>query len=123
MARQHGSCPRAVSDCGQFDVGRGTALLYKHAVRYFTVTQRQPDQFGRTEAGIVSRRSPASEHGIGFGGPAQRFCARVAATRRSASDTRRSEEHTSELKSLMRISYAVFCLKKKTNNTTQYHRR
>src|SRR3546814_1322020 len=31
----------------------------------------------------------------------------------SASRTRRSEEHTSELQSLMRISYAVFCLKKK----------
>src|SRR3546814_2279204 len=32
---------------------------------------------------------------------------------------RRSEEHTSELQSLMRISYAVFCLKKKkTTNTT-----
>src|SRR3546814_2673082 len=30
--------------------------------------------------------------------------------------TDRSEEHTSELQSLMRISYAVFCLKKKTNN-------
>src|SRR3546814_5390908 len=32
----------------------------------------------------------------------------------------RSEEHTSELQSLMRISYAVFCLKKKKNNTTDY---
>src|SRR3546814_5411917 len=31
----------------------------------------------------------------------------------------RSEEHTSELQSLMRISYAVFCLKKKNNKT--YH--
>src|SRR3546814_6080482 len=30
----------------------------------------------------------------------------------------RSEEHTSELQSLMRISYAVFCLKKQNNNTT-----
>src|SRR3546814_3647462 len=30
---------------------------------------------------------------------------------------RRSEEHTSELQSLMRISYAVFCLKKKKNKT------
>src|SRR3546814_10688990 len=29
----------------------------------------------------------------------------------------RSEEHTSELQSLMRISYAVFCLKKKTQST------
>src|SRR3546814_2886890 len=35
---------------------------------------------------------------------------------------RRSEEHTSELQSLMRISYAVFCLKKKNTRTrcTQY---
>src|SRR3546814_2233480 len=32
---------------------------------------------------------------------------------------RRSEEHTSELQSLMRISYAVFCLKKKTHHTNQ----
>src|SRR3546814_2969036 len=31
----------------------------------------------------------------------------------------RSEEHTSELQSLMRISYAVFCLKKKTTQTIQ----
>src|SRR3546814_7045511 len=31
---------------------------------------------------------------------------------------RRSEEHTSELQSLMRISYAVFCLKKKTTHST-----
>src|SRR3546814_6793574 len=31
----------------------------------------------------------------------------------------RSEEHTSELQSLMRISYAVFCLKKKTNKTIE----
>src|SRR3546814_10496275 len=32
----------------------------------------------------------------------------------------RSEEHTSELQSLMRISYAVFCLKKKKKSTIQY---
>src|SRR3546814_7760611 len=32
-------------------------------------------------------------------------------------DDARSEEHTSELQSLMRISYAVFCLKKKTQHT------
>src|SRR3546814_1177588 len=34
----------------------------------------------------------------------------------------RSEEHTSELQSLMRISYAVFCLKKKKKCNTQYYR-
>src|SRR3546814_7039945 len=33
----------------------------------------------------------------------------------------RSEEHTSELQSLMRISYAVFCLKKKTHNNLTKH--
>src|SRR3546814_6129228 len=32
----------------------------------------------------------------------------------------RSEEHTSELQSLMRISYAVFCLKKKKNNNLNF---
>src|SRR3546814_9549516 len=32
--------------------------------------------------------------------------------------TVRSEEHTSELQSLLRLSYAVFCLKKKNKNTT-----
>src|SRR3546814_8253745 len=32
----------------------------------------------------------------------------------------RSEEHTSELQSLMRISYAVFCLKKQTNEQIQH---
>src|SRR3546814_7513965 len=37
----------------------------------------------------------------------------------SFSSSRRSEEHTSELQSLMRISYAVFCLKKKKTNNTQ----
>src|SRR3546814_4799581 len=35
----------------------------------------------------------------------------------SEKGTRRSEEHTSELQSLMRISYAVFCLKKKHKQT------
>src|SRR3546814_4962014 len=34
-------------------------------------------------------------------------------------DVVRSEEHTSELQSLMRISYAVFCLKKKNNYNAQ----
>src|SRR3546814_8873392 len=34
----------------------------------------------------------------------------------------RSEEHTSELQSLMRISYAVFCLKKKKQNTKNHQK-
>src|SRR3546814_3031915 len=51
------------------------------------------------------------------------LCPGHPACRRRSDDRRdfarfRSEEHTSELQSLMRISYAVFCLQKK-NNTTQ----
>src|SRR3546814_4632849 len=47
------------------------------------------------------------------------FITRLPATSREGGRVMaRSEEHTSELQSLMRISYAVFCLKKK-NNITQ----
>src|SRR3546814_7377904 len=47
--------------------------------------------------------------------------------RHQRDDVWRSEEHTSELQSLMRISYAVFCLKNKKNKTdktkpNRYHR-
>src|SRR3546814_9919488 len=44
-----------------------------------------------------------------------------AATQGATSTRLRSEEHTSELQSLMRISYAVFCLKKKKTNTNSTH--
>src|SRR3546814_6842083 len=40
----------------------------------------------------------------------------AAGRRHPPQPQKRSEEHTSELQSLMRISYAVFCLKKKTQN-------
>src|SRR3546814_1732153 len=43
--------------------------------------------------------------------------------KRNRSHRLRSEEHTSELQSLMRISYAVFCLKKKKNKETHKKRR
>src|SRR3546814_10501511 len=64
------------------------------------------------QGGGKSERGVGYAHGATMPRPAQ-----------SASGNRRSEEHTSELQSLMRISYALFCLKKKTkestNNTTQ----
>src|SRR3546814_2124599 len=44
---------------------------------------------------------------------------RVRRRGRAAGDRPRSEEHTSELQSLMRISYAVFCLKKKKHQDRQ----
>src|SRR3546814_7213642 len=48
-----------------------------------------------------------------------RNCVSLAVTRRRAPAFCRSEEHTSELQSLMRISYAVFCLKKKNNKKSK----
>src|SRR3546814_6756208 len=52
------------------------------------------------------RRRAMRAAGEGYGAP--------------ASPAGRSEEHTSELQSLMRISYAVFCLKKKKNQTNRH---
>src|SRR3546814_5618678 len=45
------------------------------------------------------------------------LCVAASARRRVESGAGRSEEHTSELQSLMRISYAVFCLKKKKDRS------
>src|SRR3546814_2086946 len=75
-------------------------------------------------------RSPASAAHVGRGFRLRRQCAdrdellcRAAHLPRAAGALR-SEEHTSELQSLMRISYAVFCLKKKKyiNNTDSSRR-
>src|SRR3546814_7400155 len=49
---------------------------------------------------------------------ADRFAAERADQGDAQQKSARSEEHTSELQSLMRISYAVFCLKKKKTKTT-----
>src|SRR3546814_3474259 len=46
---------------------------------------------------------------------------RTKASKPIRAPLRRSEEHTSELQSLMRISYAVFCWKKKTNKQAYQH--
>src|SRR3546814_6654632 len=61
---------------------------------------------------------PVADGGQGLGSPLGMGLRRSPMVDRfraspAARDTRRSEEHTSELQSLMRISYAVFCLKKK----------
>src|SRR3546814_7194602 len=55
------------------------------------------------------------------GGPSGRLNMPIEALKRSHTVTSRSEEHTSELQSLMRISYAVFCLKKKIKNIMHDH--
>src|SRR3546814_5849900 len=60
---------------------------------------RQRLHLGRSKAGI-GHRHPRAWTGVA---------------------TSRSEEHTSELQSLMRISYAVFCLQKKKQNHMTYY--
>src|SRR3546814_8232697 len=58
------------------------------------------------------RAAHHAQHGRRTGGA---YFQEVATSERQC---QRSEEHTSELQSLMRISYAVFCLKKKKTNNT-----
>src|SRR3546814_9466465 len=65
---------------------------------------------GRTLS--LARRGAPPPEGRAAGGLAISWC-----------ELRRSEEHTSELQSLMRISYAVFCLKKKNMKEETKERR
>src|SRR3546814_2592784 len=77
--------------------------------------QRAPEQpFARARIPIarVVRIGDLCDGDAGRGHGRAQACARLAP------GERRSEEHTSELQSLMRISYAVFCLKKKTKTNT-----
>src|SRR3546814_10219177 len=79
-----------------------------------------PQGTAQTAAGARCRRSVAA------GGSADRRETRPARPRAAGAvlflrPAPRSEEHTSELQSLMRISYAVFCLKKTTHKITTYN--
>src|SRR3546814_9939915 len=64
---------------------------------------------------IVARRKVV-DGAAGVGDALARDHARRIGRDAVVAEHRRSEEHTSELQSLMRISYAVFCLKKKHKN-------
>src|SRR3546814_7378574 len=70
------------------------------------------------QAELAPPRSPQLARGLDHGAEATEGARdlRVEAGQEVAEEAR-SEEHTSELQSLMRISYAVFCLKKKKQKT------
>src|SRR3546814_6402369 len=76
-------------------------------------TPRSGQGAARLQEGLHVRSSRDTSH--------WRFARSFACSRHVLRPGRRSEEHTSELQSLMRISYAVFCLKKnkKQNMTDQ----
>src|SRR3546814_7929073 len=95
-------------------------------VSFFFLMIRRPPRSTRTDTLFPYTTLFRSEPASGRAGPpagtrsAWRGLRPLPAASRAAARTggQRSEEHTSELQSLMRISYAVFCLKKKNNNTT-----
>src|SRR3546814_4468488 len=78
--------------------------------QHFLNLRPLPQEHGALRSGVSARRS--GMRGVSM---AMRWCCRSASMPGSAA-MMRSEEHTSELQSLMRTSYAVFCLKKKNKD-------
>src|SRR3546814_5827404 len=72
---------------------------------------------GHTEGAVPLTPVTKGEYDAWLRKQPQRVRTWLGATGFKAKPGTRSEEHTSELQSLMRISYAVFCLKKKKNQT------
>src|SRR3546814_11740313 len=78
----------------------------------FFLMIRRPPRSTRTTHSFPTRRSSDLQAGQLFRQPFAHIAGRIVGQQQMGLG--RSEEHTSELQSLMRISYAVFCLKKKT---------
>src|SRR3546814_3612268 len=111
------------------DVGYSD-LLYSSGIDWLPVfIEHRPDRW--TAASAICARRESRSHGLNAGqllvgnglqygpGPNVEAYAKDGSSILGRLGGSRSEEHTSELQSLMRISYAVFCLKKK-NNTQIY---
>src|SRR3546814_3631102 len=96
--------PYATLFRSQVSVAERPDLPHAQRSSIWAVAPRRPQQV----------RSQGLPGDVGLSGAAAVVRDRGAGARgRTRDDRRRSEEHTSELQSLMRISYAVFCLKKK----------
>src|SRR3546814_3991219 len=116
--------------------------MYSGVLCFFFLMIRRPPRSTRTDtlfpyttlfrscvdavlAGAKNATLPTSkfkQNPIQFRAAADTATCVPAAADRIAQSPPRSEEHTSELQSLMRISYAVFCLKKKTIIKTHIHK-
>src|SRR3546814_4383958 len=93
---------------------------------FFFLMIRRPPRSTRTDTLFPYTTLFRSARGDADGRAPDRSLARQAQALRVGGDRRdaqRSEEHTSELQSLMRISYAVFCLKKEKNTQQKQIRR
>src|SRR3546814_4452567 len=88
-----------------------TDTLFPYTTLFRSLPSRKgTGQSGREDARRCAAFGSAQHHLARIGG-------RTGARKGTAPGAQgRSEEHTSELQSLMRISYAVFCLKKKTKH-------
>src|SRR3546814_3942398 len=104
--------PRLRGDDGQRLFRSAGELLGQHPLLEVVLGIEQ--QGHRAVARLADHDLHHVAHLVRIGGRADRPLVRIE---------HRSEEHTSELQSLMRISYAVFCLKKKTytHNTNTYY--
>src|SRR3546814_4512834 len=76
---------------------------------------------GSRTAAAMSRPPSLEQSSMMISSWGERLWARTLLIEAATCGALRSEEHTSELQSLMRISYAVFCLKKKNKNSKQQY--
>src|SRR3546814_7408627 len=92
-----------------------TDTLFPYTTLFRSVVPIGAERRDLRRVGMGKTRPPCRvKTRCSYGSHAQKRCTHCQ-TRRLFVWKMRSEEHTSELQSLMRISYAVFCLKKKTH--------
>src|SRR3546814_1233322 len=87
---------------------KAEANLTAQMGRFMAVFESYPDLKANQNMAQLMEELTSTENKISF-------------ARQAYNDAVRSEEHTSELQSLMRISYAVFCLNKKVQNLGRTH--
>src|SRR3546814_20757310 len=97
-----------------------SSLLLTSLVIFFFLMIRRPPRSTRTDTlfpytTLFRSRRRVSQCGLGVPAPRGPELQKKRCSPLNRPGRTRSEEHTSELQSLMRISYAVFCLKKKNN--------
>src|SRR3546814_6243956 len=89
------------------------------------VVIRRIEEDEKTAGGIIipdtAKEKPSQGEVVAVGPGARNEKGETIAPDVKVGDVVRSEEHTSELQSLMRISYAVFCLKKKKHTKQKTH--
>src|SRR3546814_9560533 len=100
LAKPAGTNPRALADLLAAELGALDEVTEAGVAGPGFINLRVADDSWRAELALI--RDEAGDYGRSAMGQGRRV------------NVERSEEHTSELQSLMRNSYAVFCLKKKT---------